>query len=915
MNLLEFRNKWAHLPSITTERQAAQEHYTDLCRVFGVPTPNEAQRPDYAFEYGVEKLTGGRGYADVWWRERFAWEYKRPRSDLRDAYRQLRLYSDALENPPLLIACDLQRFEVRTNFTGTPVEVHAFGLADLDESRWRDLLRDVFLDQAALKPGITKARVTEEAAARFGAIAAALGRRGVEAHRSAHFLMQVLFCLFAEDVGLLDAGLFTQLLDFGAKHPDAFARESAALFAAMRGGGHFALRDVPHFNGGLFATVDPVPLDAGELRDLATAATLDWGGIEPAIFGTLFERSLDPAKRAQLGAHYTGWHDIERVVEPVVMVPLRRRWAEVQAKADTIRDAIRTADTVQKRRNRQDDLAAVLRAFQEELARVRVLDPACGSGNFLYVTLAKLLDLERAVSGYALANGLPAMVPSIRPRQMLGMEVNEYARELAQVVVWIGYLQWMIENGFTGMGEPILEPLETIRLQDALLDRSEPGKPREADWPAADFIIGNPPFLGGNRIRAALGDVYLADLFAVYEGRVPRFADLVCYFFERARHEIEVRSDVRAGLLATNSIRGGVNREVLERIKQTGDVFAAWSDEPWIIEGAAVRISVIAFDGGHETEKMLDGAAVAAINADLTSSLNVTTAAPLPENAGIAFMGTSKKGPFEMEGDLARQFLRLPVNVNGRPNADVVKRWYNGKALTGRWADEWIVDFGTDASEKQASFYEAPFEYIRANVEPVRAANNRAAYRDRWWLLAEPRPALRRALTGLERYIATTIHAKYRLFSWLDADIVPDQALIVFARQDDYFFGVLHSRAHEDRPRYTPTTCFETFPLPWPPGREPWRDPRIHAIANAVHALDAARHAYLDPPDATPDVLKKRTLTNLYNERPAWLAMLHDDLDRAVWDAYGWQDPEPARAPEDIILARLLKLNVDRRCS
>lgn len=690
-------------------------------------------------------------------------------------------------------------------------------------------------------------------------------------------------------------------------------------------GGYFALRDVPHFNGGLFAVVEPVPLEPGELRELAEAGGLDWSGVEPAIFGTLFERSLDPAKRSQLGAHYTGWHDIERVVEPVVLAPLRRRWAEVQGQAEAIVAAWRAAETPQKKRNRRDELAGLLKAFQEELARVRVLDPACGSGNFLYVTLAKLLDLERSVSAYALANGLPGMVPSIRPRQMLGLEVNGYARELAQVVVWIGYLQWMIENGFTGLGEPILEPLETIRLQDALLDRSDPANPKEAEWPAADFIIGNPPFLGGYRLRRELGDAYTHGLWRVFEGRVPSTADLVCYFFGKAHAATELGFAKRVGFLATNSIRHSANRRVLERIKSSGDIFLGWSDLPWILDGAAVRISIVGFDNGAEQTRLLDGREVLSINADLSATLDVTGAKRLPESAGVAFMGTSKKGPFDISGSTARAMLALPVNVNGRLNSDVVRPWFNAKSITGRWPDEWIIDFGATLTKEEASYYEAPFEYVSRVVRPVREGNNRASYREQWWLHAEPRPAMRVALAGLSRFLVTPIVAKHRLFAWLPAGVVPDQKLIVFARDDDYFFGALHSRAHEvwalrlgsrhgvgNDPVYTSTVCFETFPLPWPPGHEPADDPRVIEIAAAAKQLDERRRAWLDPPGSTPAELKQRTLTNLYNQRPAWLAHLHARLDRAVWAAYGWDDPDPAVVAEETILARLLALNLAR---
>jgi type II restriction/modification system DNA methylase subunit YeeA len=605
------------------------------------------------------------------------------------------------------------------------------------------------------------------------------------------------------------------------------------------------------------------------------------------------------------------------------MAPLRRRWDAVRAQADAAKVAWEAAGTQRTRDNRRAEFAAILNGFKDELAQVRILDPACGSGNFLYVALAKLLDLEKEVIVYGAANGLPLGFPLVSPAQLYGLEINAYARELAQVVVWIGYLQWKIDNGFPGNDDPILKPLETIKLQDALLDLSEPGNPKEAEWPAADFIVGNPPFLGGKRMRTELGDRYVDELFDVYREQVARESDLCCYFFERARSQIERSISGRAGLLATNSIRGGANREVLRRIKDSGDIFLAWDDEPWVIDGAAVRIAIVGFDDGSDQNRALDGEPVRSISADLTASIDITGATRLSENRGIAFMGVTPAGPFDVPDAIARKWLAQPVNPNGRPNSDVVRPYYNGQDVTRRPRNVWIVDFGPDADRSEASLYEAPFEYVREHVQPVRVINKRQAYRERWWIHAEARSGMRAAFEPLDRYIATSMVAKFRLFAWLDTRILPANLLIVFARQDDYFFGVLHSRVHEvwslrmgtsleDRPRYTPTTCFETFPLPWPPGQEPWRDARVHAIAQAARELDAARRRWLDPAGADAATLKKRTLTNLYNERPTWLSDLHAALDRAVWAAYGWDDPEPATVADDELLARLLALNVER---
>ncbi|CCF84918.1 class I SAM-dependent DNA methyltransferase [Nitrolancea hollandica] len=913
-----FMAKWAAVK--LKEKSAAQEHFIDLCRMLGQKTPAEADPEGtwYCFEKGATKSTGSQGFADVWMRKHFAWEYKGKHANLEKAYQQLLLYHEHLENPPLLIVCDLDRYEIHTKFTGTPTQVHSFTNDELGDPAILAKLRAVFTNPTAFRPSRTVEAVTEEAANRFGKLAIGLRERGVDPHRAAHFLVQILFCLFAEDIGLLPKGLFTRLLKFTAAQPAQFPAQIEQLLTAMRDGGSMAFEPIARFNGGLFAEIGVEPLTGEELASLAKAAELDWSNIEPAIFGTLFERSLDPSKRAQLGAHYTGRADIERVVEPVVMAPLRRRWAEVRAEAETRKAAWDAAPNRSEETKRRKAFENTLFAFQEELAKVRVLDPACGSGNFLYVALAALKDLEKEVISYGTASGLPHMFPRVVPGQLSGLEINEYARELAQVVVWIGYLQWMTANGFQVNRDPVLEPLETIRLQDALLDRSDPEHPKDATWPEADFIIGNPPFLGGNRVRHELGDLYLEDLFAVYDGRVPRFADLCCYFFEKARKRIATGQTKRAGLLATNSIRGGANRKVLERIKQTGDIFMAWSDEPWILDGAAVRISIVGFDGGSEPVCTLNGSAVTAINSDLTGAVDIAKARQLRENLGIAFMGPSPKAPFDIDSELAHQMLAEPLNVNGRPNSDVVRPVASAIDLVRRSREKWTIDFALMPLE-QAAQYEMPFEYVKQHIYPIRMQNRRDDFRGQWWQYARPRPEMRQALEGMPRFIATPAVAKHRIFVWIAPDVLCNQGTLVFARDDDYFFGVLHSRAHElwslrmgtsleDRPRYTPTTCFETFPLPWPPGQEPTDDPRVQAIAEAARTLNEQRERWLNPEGASEAELKKRTLTNLYNARPNWLDLAHKRLDWAVFAAYGW----PENIDDEEILARLLALNLER---
>jgi len=470
----------------------------------------------------------------------------------------------------------------------------------------------------------------------------------------------------------------------------------------------------------------------------------------------------------------------------------------------------------------------------------------------------------------------------------------------------------MLNHGFHYRSDPVLQPLQTIECREALMDRSDPTRPREAEWPAAEFIVGNPPFLGGKLLRNGLGDAYVDSLFDVFDGRVPREADFVTYWHEKARAAIAAGRTRRAGLLATQGIRGGANRRVLEAIKRSGDIFLAYSDEPWILAGANVHISFVGQDDGSDAERTLNGHAIAEINADLTGGLDLTRARRLRENLGIAFTGDTKGGPFEIDAVTAAALLAAP-NPDGRSNAAVVRPWVNGLDLTRRPRALWIIDFGAGMPEAEAALYEAPFEHVRGAVRAERVGNKRAAYAERWWLHVEPRSGMRTAFAGLSRYLGTPRLTKHRLFVWLDSAVLPDSQVIVFARDDDYTFGVLHSRPHElwalaqgtqleTRPRYTPTTCFETFPFPRP------TDGQRDAIGAAARDLARLRDGWLNPAGVDEAALATRTLTNLYNQRPTWLVNAHAALDAAVFDAYGWA-PSLAEAE---VLVRLLDENLRR---
>jgi len=895
----EFVAKWRTVS--LKERSAAQSHFNDVCRLIGEQTPIEADPKGtwYAFEAGASKLGGGEGFADVWKKGCFAWEYKGKHANLDRAYEQLLKYRESLENPPLLIVSDMERILIHTNFTNTVKRRIVLELEDLLDPAKLDLLRAVFRDPGQLRLRRTPEHVTQEAASRFARLAELLRAYGEADQAISHFLIRLLFCLFAEDIGLLPDNVFTELVSRLCTRPKVFGEQLSHLFRTMASGGLFALKDIPWCDGGLFDDSSVLQLDTDALQTLSELCELDWGDIEPAILGTLFERSLDPAKRSQLGAHYTSHHDILLVVEPVLMAPLRRRWAEVRQAASQVAQQRDAATTKQVRARHEAILRRTLTGFAEEISAVQVLDPACGSGNFLYVALRQLLNLWKEVSLLAFELGLSMMVPlegvTPHPSQLHGIETNEYAHELAQATIWIGYVQWLHENGFGTPAEPILQPLEAIVRMDAILSYDERGEPVEPEWPEADVIIGNPPFLGDKKMRAELGDEYVGELRRLYGDRIPGQSDLVCYWFEKARAIIQARKARRAGLLATQGIRGGANRTVLDRIKDTGDIFWAESDRNWVLDGATVHVSMVGFDSGEETTRELDSRLVNVINADLTSSVDLTKARVLKENSGLSFIGTQKTGPFDLTTQQARQMLKATGNPNGRPNSDVIKPWINATDVTRRPRGMCIIDFGVDMPLEEAAQYEAPLEHVRKHVKPKRDHVRRKGHREKWWLFGETRPGMRRTIEKLSRYIATPRVSKHRLFEWIGKDTVPGSALVVFARDDDYFFGILHSRVHElwarrtgtqlreaeSGFRYSQTFTFGTFPLPWPPGHEPQNDGRPAAIADAARDLVEKRRRWLNPEAASENELKRRTLTNLYNEYPMWLELAHRRLDPA----------------------------------
>ena len=919
----DFRFKWHGYQG--TEPQHYQAHFNEICEIVGVEKPSDdLENQDFDFQKSAPTPGDRNGIADVFLRDHFVMEYKKPGKNLDDAYSQALRYRDGLGNPPLLIVSDFETVRIHTNFTGTVSDTYTITLEDLHDIEQNatrksalgivsesplsvyQVLRYCFHEPGNLKPSNTPDQLTQAAADVFWNISDELQRFNPDKDAEiARFLSQLLFCMFASDVGLLKKQLMTEYTqEVGDSPAEIFTARLDQLFDWMNEGNHIASPPVRRFNGGLFdGSKNELEIVTSIMPLVRQADALDWSQIEPAIFGTLFERIYNPEKRAQHGRHYTSRADIETLVEPVVMTPLRRDW-------ENVKSSIRAADA---------ELAVVtVQDFVDRLGKVSILDPACGSGNFLYVALNLLHGLEREVIIWAIDFGIDPPEPRIHPRQLLGIEIDEYAHQLANVVVWIGHLQNGARVGNIENRDPILDTLDNIDCRDAIVNDSGP-EPRPADWPEVDFIVGNPPFLGNKRMREEMGDEVVERIYKVWGEHVPNGADLCVYWFEKARSQIANSQTKRAGLLATQAIRGGRSQVVLKNIKESGDIFFAESDRDWLLDGAAVHISMVGFDDGSETARTLNGQRTKRIHPDLSSrKADLTKANRLQENLDIAFQGVIPVGPFDISEDEAKG-LMVAVNPSGVTNSLVVKPLLTAKDITDRPSNRWIVDFSDLPNEAEAVEYEAPYRLIKDRVIPHRAQTPSAADVS-WWQFASIRPGLRSAVKRIGRYIATPRVSKHRLFVWVESQTLPNESVVIFAMEDDYSLGILQSRVHElwsralgtqvrDREsgfRYTHTTCFETFPFPEPTAEQ--RD----AIADVVKTMMWHRKNMTTPREDTPEhMIRDMTLTKIYNDNNRWLQLDHEKLDQAVFDAYGWSE-SPADLDDDTILERLLELNLSR---
>ena len=638
------------------------------------------------------------------------------------------------------------------------------------------------------------------------------------------------------------------------------------------------------------------------------------------------------------------------IVRPVIVQPLMREWdgelAEIKSEMEK-RSAAKSAGAKTQAYNRARERKT---KFLERLKSYRILDPACGSGNFLYLGLKALKDIEHRVNTECEDLGIARDFPATGPENMLGIEINPFAAELARVSVWIGEIQWMREHGFDASRNPILKALDTIECRDALVD--EVGK--KSAWPTTDVIVGNPPFLGSKWMLDRLGEQYTQRIRSCYSDGIDDTSDLVSYWFEKSREAITSKRCTRAGLVATQMIRSRANRRVMNSIANGVGIFNAWADEPWVVDGADVRVSIVCFGDNQMNSPQRDGVKTRKIYADLSAGqVDLTHACKLTENKDISVRGIERGGAFHVTGEIARAWLTLPANSNGQKNADVLKRFYTVRDLLGRDRDLWLIDF-SGCSEADAAIYEKVFKHAEKEIKGSRSSNRESRTASQWWLFRRSGEHFSKYTRNLRRYIVTGLVTKHRFFCWqAGSNTLPDTRIVTIARDDDTSFGILSSSFHTtwtlnlcqyhgvgNDPVYTTGSCFETYPFPLGltpdiPASDYVDNVHAQAIATAASRLNDLRENWLNPADLVkrePEVvpsypdrilavddeaakqLKKRTLTNLYNQRPAWLDNAHRDLDAAVAQAYGWTDWGTGGLSDDVVLERLFELN-QQRCA
>ncbi|MBK9274961.1 MAG: class I SAM-dependent DNA methyltransferase [Flavobacteriales bacterium] len=1055
--LQAFLTKWE--ASGAAERANAQLFLAELCDVLGVDRP-QPKTPDeranaYVFEKVLVTASGSSNFIDLYKRGCFVLETKQGADKdkgtafsaegeerlkqrktghgirgtkgwdvaLFKAKEQAQRYARSLPKeevtdgrPPFLVVVDVgHSFALYTDWSRMGGEYVPFPdpssyrirLRDLVRPEVRELLHTVWTDPLALDPGRRSAKVTRDIADRLAKLARSLeGKHPPEAVGA--FLMRCLFTMFSEDVDLLPHGSFTALLGRLKEDPSTFAPALENLWGTMNTGGlsPILLKKLPRFNGGLFAHADAIALDADQIQLLIEASTANWKDVEPAIFGTLLERALDPRERHKLGAHYTPRAYVERLVNPTVIEPLREQWKGVQVAALQLADEGKDKQALQE-----------VEAFLHHLATVKVLDPACGSGNFLYVTLELLKRLEGEVLNTLHDLGGTAKLElegvMVTPANFFGIELNPRAAAIAEQVLWIGFLQWHLKThgNLQNLPEPIIKDLHNIENRDAVLEydskaeqRDASGQvmtrwdgrttkphpvtgeevpdpearvpvysyanPRPAQWPTVDYIVGNPPFIGTARMREALGDGYTEALRAVYPN-VPDSADFVLFWWDKAAELVRTGKAKRFGFITTNSLRQTFNRKVIQHhMGQKKPIALAFAipDHPWVdsADGAAVRVAMtVGVPGtGHgmlqrivkevavdvdEAAEVILSQQVGKVFADLTIGADVANALPLRSNAGISNRGVLLVG----DGFVVTPEAAKELGLERRPGLDhYIRPYFTGRDLAQRPKGNLVIDLYGLSREDVFTLYPEVYQRLDQLVRPSREQNRDKFRRENWWMFGRTHEALRHSINGLNRIIVTARTARHRVFQFLPGGSRPESEVVVIATGDAWILGVLSSNIHGpwalaaggwmgmgNDPRYTHSKCFVPFPFPaCPPAQQA-------TIRDLAEQLDAHRKRQ----QALHPTL---TLTGMYNvlervrameERNAGpqsrkgtqsgggggggggppppkekqiyeqglvgiLKELHDQLDAAVADAYGW----PADLSTDEILHRLVELNAER---
>ena len=949
---------------------------------------------------------------------------------LERAYHQGRDYITSVPashgRPPFLIVCDVgHSIDLYAEFTCTggryerfpDPKNHRILLTDLRRPEILERLRLVFTDPHALDPSKKAAEVTRDIANRLAKLAKSLETDGHDSQVIAGFLQRCLFTMFAEDIGLLPEDGFKKLLAQVKASPQGFPVLISALWREMATGTGYStllFQEIACFNGGLFENTTALPLSAAQLEMLAEAADTDWSGVEPSIFGTLLTRALDSRERHKLGAEYTPRSYVERLIRPTIIEPLREEWESTRLSAATLHneaeaaedradamedeakqfltagnsaDAKKTGAAAQKLRadatKKDAEALKLVTAFHRHLCAIKVLDPACGTANFLYVTLEHLKRLEAEVLELITALGGDATFEmneyKVRPEQFLGLEISHNAVAIAQLVLWIGYFQWQRKTtGKADTGDrPLLPKTQTIRQQDAVLaydekiPRRDPasgeiltiwngystkphpitGKevpdesartvlfdyknPRRAEWPQADYIVGNPPFIGASRMRDALGDGYTESLRKAWKGDVPESADFVMFWWCKAAAETAQGRCKRFGFITTNSIHQTFNRRVIEPFladtKKPLHLAYAIPDHPWIdsADGAAVRIAMTVAapgksegivekvtaerpmeHGENEVTLLRSGGLIAPnlqLGSDLTSCFQIRANENL-SNRGFCLFGAG----FIVEATLAESLLKT-----SDPEApQVIWNYRNGKDLTNRPRGVMVIDaFPFRIDELQAQ-HPGVYQHLLLHVKPERDNNSREGRRNLWWAFGEPNKKLRDQLWGLSRYIVTVETSKHRFFTFLDDSILPDNMLVVIASNDSFHLGVLSSSLHVvwalaaggrmgmgNEPRYNKTRCFD--PFPFPALEEGSLKQRIRDLGERLDA-HRKRQQELHPGltlTGMYNVLEKLRAGETLNAKEkqihdqglvTLLRQIHDELDEAVLEAYGWSDLKEA---------------------